>query len=176
MKNGVTKNLIKKVSEGDKEAYTQMYSLLSNNIASYANLFFNDEFEAVKLACEVLIDLPQLCKTYLRFKDIDFYLSIRAIVKNKAFEILIIRNSKIVNDDCELYAQYGSKFINAILSDSEFKNLFTEEEYSLLAMHYVYKQDFKEIGISLNKSRNELKAIYRSAVDKAEEYLKKISV
>ena len=44
MKNGVTKNLIKKVSEGDKEAYSQMYSLLSNNIASYANLFFNDEF------------------------------------------------------------------------------------------------------------------------------------
>ena len=43
-------------------------------------------------------------------------------------------------------------------------------------MHYIYKQDFKEIGISLNKSRNELKAIYRSAVDKAEEYLKKISV
>ena len=62
MKNGVTKNLIKKVSEGDKEAYTQMYSLLSNNIASYANLFFNDEFEAVKLACEVLIDLPQYVK------------------------------------------------------------------------------------------------------------------
>lgn len=102
MKNGITKNLIKKVSEGDKEAYTQMYSLLSNNIASYANLFFNDEFEAVKLACEVLIDLPQLCKTYLRFKDIDFYLWIRAIVKNKALEILRIRNSKIVNDDCEL--------------------------------------------------------------------------
>ena len=32
-------------------------------------------------------------------------------------------------------------------------------------MHYVYKQDFKEIGISLNKSRNELKAIYRSVKD-----------
>ena len=38
MKNGVTKNLIKKVSEGDKEAYSQMYSLLSNNIASYADV------------------------------------------------------------------------------------------------------------------------------------------
>ena len=66
--------------------------------------------------------------------------------------------------------------LTLFFSDSEFKNLFTEEEYSLIAMHYVYKQDFKEIGISLNKSRNELKAIYKSAVDKAEEYLKKISV
>lgn len=176
MKNGITKNLIKKVSEGDKQAYSQMYSLLSNNLASYANMYLNDEFESVKLACEVLIDLPQLCKAYLRLKDIDFYLWIRVFIKNKAIEILRIRTSKIVNDDCELYAQYGSKFIDTILSDSEFKNLFTEEEYSLLAMHYVYKQDFKEIGISLNKSRNELKAIYRSAVNKAEEYLKKISV
>ena len=32
---------------------------------------------------------------------------------------------------------------------------------------YFCAQDFKEIGISLNKSRNELKAIYRSAANQS---------
>ena len=53
------------------------------------------------------------------------------------------------------------------------KNIFNDEEYSVLILYLVFKVDFDEISKTINKSKKEIKEIYNTSINKALNYLKK---
>ena len=172
MEKDIAKNLIEKVSNGDEEAYLCLSHGINDNIVNYVSMFLNNKMDSIKLTNELLIDLPQLCKTYLEQNNDDFNLWIKKIAKDKAIET-IIKNNKLITNDDELYKQYGIKFMNDVLLNNEFKNIFNDEEYSVLILYLVFKVDFDEISKTINKSKKEIKEIYNTSINKALNYLKK---
>ena len=63
--------------------------------------------------------------------------------------------------------------MNDVLLNNEFKNIFNDEEYSVLILYLVFKVDFDEISKTINKSKKEIKEIYNTSINKALNYLKK---
>ncbi len=157
--------LVKKAKEGDKQAFSELYSGIYEEMYRYAYCVLQDKYDAEDIVSETVLDA---------------YKSIRLLKDEKLFKNWIFR---ILSNKCKRkIATYYERNISLneeieVLDEKskdtegimDLKNAFKElsfEEKTIVAYKAIQGYSSKEIGMMLNLNENTVRSKLSRAVSK----------
>ena len=163
------KELIKKIAQGEEEAFAVLYKEIRKDIFAFALSILNNYHDAEDVMQEVFVKIKLQAGTCENFENINGWL-IR-VTKNTAVDLMRKKKAYVIDEELAksgahtgIHAKEESEVAEYSIFISELFSELKDEERQIVALHLISDLTHKTIAETLGLPLTTVKWRYRKAI------------